>query len=245
MLRTVLKACARPLVDFALPPRCPGCGLIVDGDHRFCAGCWQSLDWHGPPACRQCAAPLPFDDAERCAACLARPPAYDRAAAAVAYGPVARALALKLKYGRRPGLARTFAQFMARHVDTGETDAVIAAVPLHRSRLWWRGFNQSVLIARALAAKSGLPVDVDLLRRTKRTPILRGLGPRARREAVRGAFAVRPGAIVKGRRILLVDDVFTTGSTVHACAKALKRAGAASVEVHVWARVVRESSTER
>lgn len=229
-------------LDFALPPRCPGCGTIVDGDHRFCAACWQTLEWHGPPACRQCAMPLPFDDAERCAVCLAHPPAYDRAAAAVAYGPLARTLALKLKYGRRPGLALTFARFMARHVEAGDDGPLVAAVPLHRWRLWWRGFNQSALMARALAGVSGLPVDVDLLRRTKRTPLLRGMGPRARRDAVRGAFAVRPGASVRGRRILLVDDVFTTGSTAHACAKALKRAGAANVEVHVWARVIRAST---
>jgi len=238
-----IASIGRAPLDFALPPRCPGCGLIVDGDHRFCLECWQSLDWLGGPACIQCAMPLPFAEAERCAACMARPPAFDRATAAVAYGPLARDLTLKLKYGRRPGLAATFARFLARG-STAE-HALVVPVPLHRWRIWRRGYNQAALIGRALAGQLGAEFDPLLLGRSKPTPVLRGLGPRARRDAVRGAFRVRDGARLEGQRILLVDDVFTTGSTAHACAKALKRAGAESVEVHVWARVLREGSGER
>lgn len=242
--QAVLTALVRGVIDFALPPRCPGCGVIVDGDHRFCLACWQALDWLAPPACAQCAAPLPFAGADRCAACLASPPAFDGTRATVTYGPLARGLILKLKYGRRPGLATTVAAFMARHVNDGG-DALIVPVPLHRRRIWRRGFNQAALIGRALASRTGAAFDPFLLQRVKSTPVLRGMGPRARREAVRNAFRLRDGARLDGRRILLVDDVFTTGSTAHACAKALKRAGAAHVEVHVWARVLREGSGER
>jgi len=229
-------------LDFVLPPRCPGCGLIVDGDHRFCVDCWQALDFLGPPACARCAMPLPHDlgaDA-LCGACHADPPAFDRAAAAVAYGEVARTVALRLKYGRRPGVARTMAHHMARLVGEVPPDALLVPVPLHRWRLWSRGYNQALLIARGIADRSGLACIPDLLVRTKATPVLRGLGRKARAKAVAGVFAVPDRGAAKERTILLIDDVYTSGATADACAKALKRAGAAEVRLLCWARVLRE-----
>ena len=111
----VIRAAARRIVDYALPPRCPGCGIIVADDHSFCLDCWQALEFLGGPACAVCAKPLELalHPDTRCGACLADPPAFDRLQAAVAYGPIARALALKLKHGGRAGIAGTMARQMA------------------------------------------------------------------------------------------------------------------------------------
>ena len=175
-----------------------------------------------------------------CGACLAAPPSFDRLRAAVAYGEIPRKVALKLKYGGRPGVAETVARFMQRHLQAAP-DALVAPVPLHRWRIWKRGYNQAALIASALARRAGLEPRLDLVERIKATPPLKGMGPKERREAVRGAFrlAARHKPAVKGRSLVLVDDVYTSGATADGCAKVLKRAGAAQVAVLAWARVVR------
>ena len=231
----------RLAIDYALPPRCPGCGAVTQADHLFCVDCWQALDFLGPPACAACGAPFAIDPGAGavCGACLAAPPEIDGMRAAVAYGEIARSLALKLKYGGRPGVARTLALQMRRLVE-GEADALLVPVPLHRWRLWRRGYNQALLIARALARETGLALAPDLLERCRATPMLRGLGPAERRKVVKGVFRVRAArsALVKGRAVILVDDVYTTGATANACAKALKAAGATSVILCCWARVV-------
>jgi ComF family protein len=238
------RSALRELVDFALPPRCPACGEIVGDPHSFCFPCWRSLAFLGKPCCVRCGLPFEFggeaEDVE-CGRCLADPPPFERLRAAVAYGDTARKVALRLKYSGRPAVAGTLARFMLRHLDPEGGEGLLIPVPLHRWRIWRRGYNQAALIADELAAASGMRAEHRFLHRVRSTPSLRGLGRRERALAVRGAFRVDPAARerLRGRRIILVDDVFTSGATASACAKALKRAGAGSVEVLCWARVVK------
>ena len=232
----------KPILDFALPPRCPGCGAVTQEPHRFCLDCWSALTFLGEPCCARCALPFDYGEGEEvmCGRCIAEPPAYDRMRAAVAYGEISRAVALKLKYGGRPGVAETIARFMQRHIDSAG-HPLLAPVPLHRWRIWRRGYNQAALIAAALARRAGLEAQLDLVQRVKATPVLRNMSPRERAEAVRGAFRVNPRrkTQVKGRTIILVDDVYTSGATANACARILRRAGATQVNILCWARVVR------
>jgi ComF family protein len=236
------RGAVRKIVDFALPPRCPGCGVITEGAHRFCLGCWQSLTFLGDPSCARCGLPFEYDGGAgtECGACLADPPWFDRLRAAVAYGEVARKVALKLKYSGRPAVAETLAHFMQRHLAEEDHEAILVPVPLHRWRIWKRGYNQSALIAQALAEHGGLAIEVDLIRRVKPTPPLKGMGRRERALTVRGAFAMREGVrdSVAGRTLVLVDDVYTSGATANACARLLKRSGARAVNIVCWARVV-------
>ncbi|WP_082441873.1 ComF family protein [Sphingomonas sp. Leaf33] len=241
-----MRAILSSLVSLALPPRCPGCAAVVAADHRFCADCWSDLTFLGPPWCAGCARPFEHDRgaAALCGTCLADPPRHDGARAAVAYGPVAKALALRLKYGRRTAFAETAARLMQRVLPDGVD--LLVSVPLHPWRLWGRGYNQAALIADALGRRAGVAVRHDLLRRAKATPSLRGLGRRARAKAVRGAFAVDASgrAALAGATVVLVDDVFTSGATASACAAALKRAGAARVVILCWARVVEDTDAD-
>jgi ComF family protein len=241
----IARSAGRTLLDFALPPRCPACGTIVSDPHRFCVDCWAGLGFLGEPCCARCGLPFAYGDADgaECGRCLAEPPPFDRLRAAVAYDATARKVVLKLKYSGRPGVAETLANLIARHLQPEDGEALLVPVPLHRWRLWRRGYNQSALLAAALTRRSGVATAPDLLRRTRHTRPLRGLGRRERAETVRGAFALAPSAAdrVRGRRIILVDDVFTSGATASACARVLKNAGALRIEVLCWARVVPEA----
>lgn len=235
----------RTIVDYALPPRCPGCGVIVGEDRQFCLGCWTSLHFLNGPACARCSIPLPAappNDDMICGACMADAPPFDGAPSVVAYGPVARTVALRLKYGRRTGHARLMAQLMARRLATlgPIEDMLLIPVPLHRWRLWSRGFNQAALVADALTHLTGAPHDHHLLVRSKATAALRGKGRRERARIVAGAFALAPEAKVRaaGRHLVLIDDVHASGATLRAAAKALRQSGAARVSALTWARVV-------
>ena len=226
----------RQIVDFALPPRCGGCGTIVDADHLFCTTCWTSLDFLTGQGCALCNLPLDTVAAGTiCGPCLDTPPRHDGVRAAVAYGPVARDIALRLKYGRRTGLALTMASVMTPHIDA---PGIVVPVPLHRWRIWSRGFNKAAVMANAIGDATGLDVATDLLQRKRATLSLRGLSGRKRADAVRGAFRVTRR--IDGATVWLVDDVYTSGATANACAAALKRSGAARVIVLAWARVLRE-----
>lgn len=192
------------------------------------------------PGCATCRQPFTVGrgpDA-RCGACLAEPPIHAGVHAAVAYGDTAASLAVRLKHGGRIAVAETMARSMARLVPADAE--LLVPVPLHRWRLWRRGFNQAALIADAVSSRCGVPRDHELLRRHRATTLLRGLGRSARSRTVAGAFAVAATRrkLVQDRRLVLVDDVYTTGATAHACTRALLRAGARSVSILCWARVL-------
>jgi ComF family protein len=241
MVTGFVRTAVRWALDFALPPRCAGCGTIVADVHSFCPDCWKQIEFLGEGGCKTCGIPLAPTDVDTCAACLARPPRIARIRAAVAYDDLSRGLAIRLKYGRKVAIAKTMARYMLPLVGEAGEKRLFVAVPLHRTRLWWRGFNQSALVARELSRHLGIPADPLALRRVRRTPPLKGMSALQRRKTVAGAFRVRDKMAVVGRTIILIDDVFTTGSTAEACARALKRAGAARVELVSWARVVRPS----
>jgi ComF family protein len=232
----------KSILDFALPPRCPGCGAVTPDQDRFCSSCWQSMHFLTEPACATCDLPLPFaSDAEaQCAACIAKAPRHSGIKAAVAYGEISREIALKLKHGGRIGLAQLIAGMLVRHLHSIPENALLAPVPLHWTRLWQRRYNQSALIARQLSRTSGIEHCPDLLSRTRRTKALGGLSARERAAMVKNAFNLNPRwqERIKGRAIALVDDVYTSGATTDACVATLRKAGAASVTIFCWARVL-------
>ena len=230
------------LLDVLLPPRCLACAAAVDVPGRLCGDCWADVDFIAAPYCHCCGLPFAFDEGEDvlCGACLRRPPAYDQARAVLRYNGVAASLVKGFKYYDRTHGAPAFAAWMGRSGAAllSLADAV-TPVPLHRRRLFSRRFNQSALLARDIAASAGLAFEPDLLIRTRHTESQINFTWRGRAKNVSGAFAIRPGCAVESRKIILIDDVMTSGSTVNACAQALKRAGAASVGVLTLARVVK------
>jgi len=235
----------RTIIDLVLPPRCPACRVIVAGDARFCLDCWQQLQFITAPVCARCGAPFDHDrgPGAECGGCLAAPPRFASARAALVYGGPARAVLLALKHGDRQHLARVMAPHMARAGAAMMTpDSLLVPVPLHWWRLWLRGFNQAALLAQALARSSGAELAIDAIERAKPTPTSAGMGRKARAANVRGAFRVRNRNRVSGRRVILIDDVLTTGATAEACARVLRRAGAREVHVLTFARVVREAA---
>ena len=242
--RSAVVAVAKRLLDVALPPRCLSCGATVTGDGGLCAECWETVPFLSAPYCSCCG--YPFDVAigedVLCGPCLRKRPLFDRARAAFAYDEESRRMVIDYKHRDRtdmaPALARWMMQAGARLI--AEAD-VITPVPLHWSRLVARRFNQSAELARRIARESGTDYAPDLLRRRRRTPSQTGLAARDRARNVKGAFRLgRAGvAAITGKRILLVDDVLTTGATVSACAGVLKWAGASAVDVLTAARVVR------
>ena len=240
-----VRIIVKTLLDFALPPRCAGCAEVIEEVGAFCPDCWGAMEWLGNSGCQTCGLPLAGTEADSCARCLAEPPGLDRMRAAVAYGDLSRSIALRLKYGRKVALARTMARYMTSLGDAGRGEALVMPVPLHRRRLWSRGFNQAGLVARELARGWGYPFEASLLRRTRATRPLKGMSHGQRRKAVSGAFAVADPDRIKGRQVILVDDVLTSGSTAEACARALRKAGAARVELICWARVVRPAHLMR
>jgi ComF family protein len=203
---------------------------------------WSKLRFLSEPLCARCGTQfeIAVEPGQVCAACIADPPAYNRARAAVIYGDVSRDLVLGLKYqGRRDGLVVLSGWMAGAGAELlAETDLIVP-VPLHYFRLVRRGFNQSGWLAAALSRSSGVRLSVDALKRARATPIQGSLSAAARRRNVQGAFRVRTSrkALVRDKRILLVDDVLTTGATAEACALTLKRAGAACVDVLTLARV--------
>lgn len=238
------RGLARGLLDLLLPPQCLTCDQPVGEAGQLCAACFRSTGFITAPFCDCCAEPMvhagQLSPEGLCRDCLTARPAWRRARAALRYDEQARRLVLPLKHADRLELARPLAAMMARAGASLLREAeVIVPVPLHRRRLLARRYNQAALLARVLGRLSGRPAVPDALRRTRATVSLGHLGRFEREAAVTGAFAVRARrqAAVAGRRVLLVDDVLTSGATAGACTAALLAAGAHSVDVLVAARV--------
>jgi ComF family protein len=230
-------------LDLALPPLCPSCREPLGGGAGLCAGCWSKLSLIERPYCARLGIPFTYDPGPGLLSmeAIAAPPAYDRARAAVRYDDIARALVTRFKYGDRLDLAPMMGRWMARAGRdlTADADALVP-VPLHWRRLWARRFNQSAALAKTIGDIAGVPVLAAALKRVRATPQQVGLSKTERADNVQGAFRVPPErkAEIAGRRLVLVDDVLTSGATVDTCARALLRAGAAHVDVLVFARVV-------
>lgn len=241
----LLQQAFAPLVDLVFPPRCPACGEGIAAQDGLCAACWGELVIPGDPSCALCQRPFGGDMAAGaiCAPCLAEPPRHDGIAAGTLYNEASRKLVLAFKHGRRIALAPMLARIAAARLPELEGDWLVVPVPLHRWRIWRRGFNQSALLAGEIARLRSLRLAVDALVRRKPTPVLGGLGRAARARALSGAIAVNPRrrGLLAGARVLLVDDVMTSGATSDACVGALKRAGAGKVMVVCFARVLDEA----
>ncbi len=244
-MRQLSEALA-PLVDFVFPPRCPACGAMIGQQSGLCHDCWSALVIPTSPCCASCQRPFgergPADGAI-CAVCLAHPPLHDGIAAATLYNPVSRKLVLAFKHGGRIALAAMLARLIAARLPDLPDGSVIVPVPLHRWRLWRRGFNQAALLARELERMGKGRLIPDGLVRSKSTPALGGLSATARARMLRGAIAVhrRAAAQIAGTHVVLVDDVLTSGATTNACVKALKKAGASGVTIACFARVLDEA----
>ena len=247
VLRPGLKAvrqAGRLSLDVILPPQCLSCRAPVVEPGHLCASCWSAVEFLEGPACIHCG--FPFEVAElegaTCGACTRQAPSYDKARAVMRYDDKSRGMILSLKHADRHEGAGSYGKWMARAGAELLHDAdLITAVPLHRRRLLSRKYNQAALMAQALAEATDLPNDPMVLERVRATPSQGRLNKRQRRHNVAGAFRVRPGYQdrIAGQQIVLVDDVMTTGATVEACARTLKRGGASGIHVLTLARVVR------
>lgn len=247
-LLPLLKLGATRLLDLLLPPLCSSCRAIVGANGTLCPACWRQLNFIAAPHCTRCGVPFELevgDNAQgglQCGACIAAPPRYDRARAPLLYDDASRGLILRFKHGDALQLARSFAPLLA-----GAGAALLARadllvpVPLARGRLWKRRYNQAALLAHAVGREAKIKVAPDLLRRVRKTPSQGGLSRAEREKNVKGAFALARHADVKGKIVIVIDDVLTSGATVGECARVLLKAGAARVDVLTVARVKRDS----
>jgi ComF family protein len=231
------------VADFLLPPVCISCRDRIVNHGLLCGTCFAKIDFISSPLCARLGIPLPFDTGGPLlsASAIASPPVYDRARAAVHYSDAVRGLIQSFKYRDRQEGLPLFARWLNKAGAELLADAdLILPVPLYPTRLWQRRFNQSAMLALALGRFSGVRVDCFVLKRVRRTASQVGLTADQRRRNVAGAFRVDTGrdAAVRGKKLVLVDDVITTGATVEACARVLKRSGAARVDVLAVARAV-------
>lgn len=243
--RPQAKSLLSKALDLVLPPRCIATGEIVDAPGLISPEAWTRLTFIDAPFCSTCGLPFAFEATfgTICAGCLELEPVFDRARSAVVYNDASRKLIIDFKYGDKMHFVRTFTPWVLRAGEAllAETD-ILMPVPLHARRLWMRRFNQSAVLAQALAMARGKTCLPDGLIRLRHTVPQKGLSRSHRRENVKNAFAVngRYMQLLKGKTVTLVDDVFTSGATLNECARTLKKCGAAQVFVLTIARVTRE-----
>lgn len=249
-----LGSAARTALTVLYPWRCLNCSARLVADRAFCLACQGRIQLIRSPLCPRCGRPFAsrVGPDHLCRQCMQQPPGFRYARAWAAYGtsnnspqPLRQSI-LRFKYARNMRAGKALAGLAARHFSrvqqqgAGPTEAYnrIIPVPLHLSRLRWRGFNQSLILARAIGLRINTPVDPWLLSRTRPTQPQTKLSREDRRANVRGAFRVNTPALAKEKRFLLVDDVYTSGATVEECARTLYQNGARSVDVFTLARVV-------
>ncbi|MBL4756280.1 MAG: ComF family protein [Rhizobiales bacterium] len=237
-----VHAFARTIADFVLPPQCPVCRAIINEQGHLCPECWMTLDLVEAPVCDRLGIPfaLPALPGTVSAGAQAAPPVFAHARSAVLYNDPARQLVHGLKYRDRSDYALPMARMMFRAGQEMLDGAdIIMPVPLHVRRLWSRRFNQSLQLAAHIARFANVPLMYDGLSRTRATPQQVGLSDTQRKRNVANAFNVpdRHVPMIRGRRVILVDDVLTTGATANAASRALLRAGAINVDVLVFAQV--------
>jgi ComF family protein len=240
-LGPLFRQVGRAVVDAVLPPRCLACGATVGEPDALCSACWSAMTFFAPPWCALCGLPFPhpMGDGAICPDCARGRRSWQRARAVMRYDKYSRGLALGLKHDRTD-LARALGTWMQRAgADLLAGADFLVPVPLHWTRLLARRYNQAALLAHAIHRAGGPPVAPDWLVRRRRTPSQGHLGPLGRARNVGGAFALRPGRSIKGKRLVLIDDVLTTGATVEECARVLRRNGAAFVGVLTLARALR------
>lgn len=245
--RHALRAGWQAAIGIVYPPSCIACHAAVGEAQALCASCWAGIGFIERPYCERLGTPFAVDLGPGLIspAAIADPPVFSRARAVCRFDGAARDLVHRLKYGDRLELALTLGRMMgqAGRELVAQADLVVP-VPLHRTRLWSRRFNQAAALAGVVARQSGLPLASDGLARVKRTRQQVGLTRAQRADNLQGAFkvadAMRPR--IEGRHILLIDDVLTTGATVNAAARALLRAGATEIDVLTFARVVTDGS---
>jgi ComF family protein len=226
-----LRTTTRQVTDFILPPTCGLCRCVVADPAALCPACWHRLTFTSAPCCACCGHPfdLPVEDGTLCGLCLTDPPLFSRARAALAYDEPARKLIGHFKYAQQTHLLPVFTPWLMRAARELLPADLIMPVPLHRWRLLRRGYNQSALLAQAVGKELALPVDLLTLRRLRSTRPQVGMTREERLKNVRAAFAVTEPKRITGKTILLVDDVLTTGATLHACSEALLAAGAGEI----------------
>jgi ComF family protein len=244
-VRAAALSASRVALGVIYPPTCIACGAASGESHTLCVTCWNAVSFIERPFCERLGTPFAVDLGMPLLspAAIADPPVFERARAVARYDDVARALVHRHKYGDRLDLAKALGSMMARAGAELLAEAdVIVPVPLYRWRLWWRRFNQAMALSAVVSRASSVPVDPFLLARVKRTRSQVGLTRNQRTENLQGAFRVPEDAKarLKGRRVLLVDDVLTTGATANAASRALLRGGARAVDVLAFARVTAE-----
>ena len=232
----IMALSIQPLLDFLLPPLCLNCHEAVGGHQTLCPDCWKAVHFIAPPCCATCGVPfdLPVEEGTLCGECLAFPPVYKSARSAMIYDDASKRLVLSLKHGDRLHPVPAMAAWMQRAGETILAAAdVIVPVPLHRWRLFLRRYNQAALLAQALGRQCGKPVGVDALRRVRATPSQGHMNREQRKKNVAGAIRLnaRHSEKIKGKNVVLVDDVLTTGATANECTRVLLTAGAAAVDV--------------
>lgn len=239
--RKVIGDGMQPVLDLVYPPRCPLCGDAIARHGALCLECWSGIETPTEPACAKCQRPLgEIRDAQSdCLLCTQTPPKHSGIIAATIYNDVSRQLILNYKHGHKLALAKLLARMMAQKLPV-DGDRLLVPVPLHRFRLWERGFNQAAILCQELARLGRGDVCVDGLLRVKRTPSLGGLGKAQREETLKDAIRINPARCLKvqNRKVFLVDDVLTSGATSSACVDALLDAGAAGVQIVCFARVL-------